>query len=287
MLQFLNRPYPYHDDLRYNLKVVTGITLGIFLFLLFFQPIGAIQSNFDNKLLFYAGYAGIILIILTLLKIVIPSMFPSWFSGSSWKLSWDILLNAIAWGFLCVAFGFYTRFVVQVPITFFLVVKIVLIALAPVVIYIIINEYRRNRKHALLTQRKESGNAGVNVEEIKEKPVEIEFTSGTKSEKLNLPLHQIILIKSANNYIEIFWKTAEGVQRQLIRATLSKTERMLKKYPEIIRCHRMYIINANCVKKLSGGTNTSQLILSDFPEPIPVSRHYLLRVTETLNFLAG
>ena len=79
-------------------------------------------------------------------------MFPSWFSGSSWKLSWDIQLNAMAWMFLCVAFGFYTRFVVQVPITFFLVVKIVLIALAPVVIYIIINEYRRNRKHALLTQ---------------------------------------------------------------------------------------------------------------------------------------
>ena len=49
----------------------------------------------------------------------------------------------------------------------------------------------------------------------------------------------------------------------------------------------MYIINTNRVKKLSGGINTSQLILADFPEPIPVSRHYLLRVKETLNFLSG
>lgn len=289
MLTFLNRPYPYNDHLIYNLKVVAGISLGMFLFFLFFQPIENIPFNFENRLLFYTGFPGIILFTFCLFRILIPSLFPRFFTASVWTLWRDIWLHGISWAFMSVAFVFYTRHVGLVPITFILTIKLVLLSLASIIIFVIINEFRRIRWHLLLLYRKNQlKGVPSHGQSIPRQSPLIRFPSSLKSEKLELPLEQVILVKAADNYIEVVWENDQKeIDRKLLRSSLAKTDRYLQSFPALIRCHRTYMINIERVEKLTGSTHNSQLHLKGYPEPIPVSRHYLFFVKEALKGILG
>ena len=49
-----------------------GISLGIFLFVLFFQPFHSVKFDMNNWLLFVAGMAACIYLILILVRILTP-----------------------------------------------------------------------------------------------------------------------------------------------------------------------------------------------------------------------
>ena len=79
MLRNLNKSFPFFDDLGYHLRVITGISLGMFLFVLFFQPVAIAGFEFNTRLMVFAGYGGIALFILLLNQVVLPSIFPGLF----------------------------------------------------------------------------------------------------------------------------------------------------------------------------------------------------------------
>jgi DNA-binding LytR/AlgR family response regulator len=115
-----------------------------------------------------------------------------------------------------------------------------------------------------------------------EENVEIEFESENKSDYLQLPLQQIILIKSANNYIEVIYNQENKTRKKLIRNTLKNTEKQFAKYPSMLRCHRSYIVNKNYIQKVKKGSDGLILVLFDYPQEIHVSRQYILVVKEAL-----
>ena len=100
MKDFLNKPYSFNDDLKYNLRVVTGISFGMFLFYLFFQPIDLKNEDFNNRLVIIAGFGFITFFILGLALIFLPWIFPKFFQ----QLDYNMLLihayhrNKYQWG---------------------------------------------------------------------------------------------------------------------------------------------------------------------------------------------
>ena len=64
--------------------------------------------------------------------------------------------------------------------------------------------------------KKQVGDTQERKSEVEEN-IEIEFESENKSEYFHLFLNQIILIKSANNYIEVIYKQDEKVSRLRIQ----------------------------------------------------------------------
>lgn len=271
-----NKVYPFNNDYTFNFRSILGVTVGIFLFLIFFLPLNPLTEEFNKKTLILAGFGGIIFIFLMLLRIVIPSLFPKLFRPEKWSLMKEIVLHFLFLVLNSVAFSFYARYVGKIEVTFHLVVNIVLISLAPVIILIIIYEYNflKKRLQELLNQN--------DLPEILENTDGIEFESENQSEHLFLFPEQIILIKSANNYIEIIYKQNEKVSRRLIRNSLKNTEKLLSKYPSLIRCHRSYIINKNCIQNIQKGAEGLKLSLFDYSFEINVSRQYVLKVKEAL-----
>ncbi|MCK5207989.1 MAG: hypothetical protein KAQ79_08210, partial [Cyclobacteriaceae bacterium] len=75
----MNRPYSFNDDLKYNLRLSTGISIGMFLFYLFFQPLDLKNADFNNKLVIIAGFGFITFFILGLNLIFLPYIFPKFF----------------------------------------------------------------------------------------------------------------------------------------------------------------------------------------------------------------
>jgi len=280
MLDFLNKTYPFNDDPKQNLKLSLGLSLGMFLFILFFQPIDLMTTDFNNMLLIIAGFGVITFFSMVLVLIIAPSVLPGLFMSGKWNFKRDLVLNTCIWATISVASIFYARYVGQTKITFYSVFMIVFISLVPVAILIITNRFEilKIKLHDALNLNKKPDKISVEENES----YEIEFVSETKSEKISLQLNEIIMLRSADNYVEIFWKKEGEIKKKLIRQTLHNTEYLLTKYSQIIRCHRTCIFNTNYVSKLNIYPQGYKLKLNFIEEEIPVSRQYILKVKEAL-----
>jgi hypothetical protein len=282
MKDFLNKPYSFNDDLRYNLRLSTGISIGMFMFYLFFQPLDLKNEDINNRLVIIAGFGFITFFILGLNLIFLPLIFPRFFQTGKWSLMKDIILNAWIWILISTAYTFYARYVGLIEITYHSMFKLLLLGMAPVAILVVVNQnkiLKRYLKNALeLTKKLESQENGESTTSDQE----IEIESDNKSESMKVHLSELILIKSANNYIEIFWIEEGKVRKRLLRNTLTGVESKLKQYPDFIRCHRTSLVNGAYIQKLAGGVHGLHIRLSCSDELIPVSRQYSLKVKEYL-----
>lgn len=277
MRDFLNKPYSFNDDLKYNLRLCAGISVGMFLFFLFFQPLDLKNEDFNNRLVIIAGFGFITFFILGVNLIFLPLVFPGFFKTGKWNIFRDVIFNAWGWILISTAYTFYGRYVGLIEITYHSMFKLLLLGLAPVVISVVVNQnkiLKRYLQSALEIVRK--------LEPESEEQVGlVTIHSENRSESLELPVDDLIMIKSANNYIEIYWKEGGKVSKTLLRNTLTNIERQLENLPNILRCHRTALVNGTHIRKLL--SHKILLDLPDFEESIPVSRNYRLTVKDYLS----
>lgn len=279
MRNSLNKKYPFNHNLKVNTRSIAFISLGIFLFLLFFQPFQVQNSDFNNRLIILATFGAITLVLLSIFRVVIPSIFSTAFSEDRWTILKEIIINLLFVVCNTIAFAFFARYVGRIAITFPVAINIAIISITAAVLLVSTNQfYLLKRK----VQTMELNPDESDTTESFEVPTEIEFESENKAEYFTLFPEQLILIKSANNYIEIIYKRNDEIKKKLIRNTMKNTETLLKKHPEIIRCHRSCMVNKTYIKKVSRGSGGLVLNLSDYPQKIHVSRQYSLRVKEAL-----
>lgn len=280
MPDLFSKPYSFNDKPGQNLKVIFGISLGIFLFILFFQPVKLPTTDFNNMLLIIAGFGAIIFIVMSLVIVIIPFIFPSLFKEGKWNLKRDIILNLIVWALISVAFVFYARYVGQIKITFHSSFILVLLGLAPVALFIVTNQFnilKKKLQYALNLTDKDNIPA-----ETESYSGEIEFLSLNKSEKIKLVFNEIIMLRSADNYVEIFWEKQGEISKKLIRQTLKNIENSLKNYKDIIRCHRTCLVSTNYISKLNVYPQGYKLKMKYIDDEAPVSRQYILKVKEAI-----
>ena len=121
--------HPYFNDRRLNVRSIIGICLGIFLFLLFFQPFNLKNPDFNGKLLTLAAFGGISLILMGIFRFLIPSLFPKAFGLLQWNTNKEIFYDFIFVALNSVAYSFFARFVGKIPITFHAETIIVIISI--------------------------------------------------------------------------------------------------------------------------------------------------------------
>ncbi|MFQ5674627.1 MAG: LytTR family DNA-binding domain-containing protein [bacterium] len=61
-------------------------------------------------------------------------------------------------------------------------------------------------------------------------------------------------------------------QYLLLRTSLNRVEKLLRKHPAIFRCHRTAIVNLRNVKSASGNSQGYQLKLKHIDQAVPVAR---------------
>ncbi|WP_372652696.1 LytTR family transcriptional regulator DNA-binding domain-containing protein [Draconibacterium sp.] len=279
MLNSLYKKYPFNDNLKVNARSISSVSLGIFLFLLFFQPFEIQNPDFNNRLIILATFGAITLVLLSIFRVIIPSIFITAFSEQRWTILKEIIIDLLFVICNSVAFAFFARYVGQIPMTFPIVINIVIISITAAVVVVLTNQFYLLKKKV---QKLELTPEEVIKNESTETPAEIEFESENKTEYFTLFLEQLILIKSANNYIEVIYKHNDEIKKKLIRNTMKTTEKLLQKYPEVIRCHRSCMVNKNYIKKVSRGSDGLELNLFDYPQVIHVSRQYVLQLKEAL-----
>ena len=272
MLKFLNKPYPFNDDLRYNAKIVFFISIGILLFLLIFQPIDI--SSFSKKEFAYLaiGLAVSTFLILSFNLIFLPSFFPKLFNNKIWNIKREIIWNIwILFAILSSDFIFYTKLFAVIDISFSDIITIILLGSLPVTVLIIINQNRLLRSHLKSAQQ-----LNIKLIESKQKKEKlINFESDYKNDNLLIKSDALILVKSANNYIEVYYESNSIVKKQLIRSSLTKAEELIKEFDNIFKCHRTFIINIKHIKEIHGNSQGYQLYFENIDFPVLISQKYI------------
>lgn len=107
----------------------------------------------------------------------------------------------------------------------------------------------------------------------------INFFDDKDELQLSLRLDHIYYIESAENYVHIYYKNKENIERFTLRSSLKKQQEKLEKYG-FIRCHRSYLVNFANILLLRKDKDGPYL---DFGESglkqIPISKTYLDAVT--------
>ena len=273
MLKFLHKPYPFNDDLRHNAKIIVFISIGILAFLLLFQPIDI--RSFSTKEIFYlvSGVAASTFLILTLNLIVLPSLFPKLFNSSRWDIKREILWNV--WILLAISssdFIFYSKLFGVINIHFSDIGKIILLGSLPVAVLIIINHdqlLRSNLRTAQMLNKKL-------IEKREQVEKLIHFNSEYKNDEITLKPNALLLIKSADNYIELYYEREGKLQKHILRSTMNRAEEILRDFDYFFRCHRSYLININHIKEIQGNSQGYKLYFDNIDFPALVSQKYLI-----------
>ena len=265
------------------LGLFLAISCSIAFFVLIFKPFPLEHIDYDSQILFIIGFGIILFFVMLIVRIVYPGLVYNFAHNLKRPILSSYNRGFIIWLLSSVLFSIYLTFFGLVTLTAFLVFKITLICLVPPLLLILHdkNEELQMKTETLKIDKKI---CQKQVDEFKgeHENIRIDFSSANNSGKINLLISQVVLINSADNYVEIHYKEEETFKKKLLRNTLKNIELQIKAHPVFVRCHRKYIVNSNYIKELNGNCNHHRLFLKDLKEPIPVSRQYFYKIKDAL-----
>ena len=278
----MDKQYTFSDEVRFQLKLIAGISLGMFFFMLFFLPFELRELEFNNHLLFIVGLGAISFVVMGVFRILIPSSLGKVIKLETYKISNEVVNILVIWVFISLANIFYLRYVGLSDVTLFTGFKIVLFSSFPSIILKMADVNKRLRDQLRRFVGKNIRLEKLSHEDTEERPPLV-FLSESQTDKLESHPDDVMLVRSADNYVGIVYKDREEVKRIMLRNTITNVQSQLRKYPEFLRCHRTCIVNSHYILNLTNSYKGHRLKLLDYEEEIPVSRQYILAVKEYIN----
>ncbi len=273
----------FTELVREHFKLYLSMGLSVFLFILFFQPFEVEVFEFENMLLFYTGFGFIVFIFLIGLLAVFQSLFEPEREDQVENSILIYLYHLSILASTSLAFLFYIRYVGQVPISFIITIKVILICMScPIFLY-----FRKAYSQTQLRYRKlllENKVLHNKINQLSDtfSSKYVELISENISDNFRVQISSLLFLKSADNYVEVGYLEGEELRKKLLRATLKNLEQQLKEYGIFIRTHRTCIVNAQYIERIQKKLNSIWLILSESKELFPVSRQYLMSVKDMM-----
>ena len=263
MLDYLNKPYPFNDDFKHNLQIILGISLVVFLFLLLYKPLDLSALDLYDKVYLLLGFALVTLFSLGINLLLLPALFPRIFLSGKWKIKYEILWNLWILLTITVGYFFYARLTGLYELNFSTLIRILLFGIIPVSLLIVINQNRRLKMNFHSAGKMGHAADGSSVAVV---------TFPSKYKHGNV--HELVMIHSAQNYIEIYWKEDEQLQKTMIRNTLGNASKQVKRFPFLMRCHRTCIVNLKYVTRLKSSPHGYHIHVEGISDEIHVSRSF-------------
>lgn len=292
LFRFLQKPFPYQSSVRKRFWLSFGISMFVFLFLLIFQPFNLNEVPAPYRYLVISGYGAVCFVIVSLNLFLLPVIFPFWFREEKWTVSSEICI--MLWNFATIGTGnlLYSAYLGFAEFTAYsfiytqlitLAVGIIPVTIAVAVMYIL--HLKKNLKRAVALDEKIQHRHKQGISTHTSVPGQkIIIRSEQERENLLLSLEDLLYIQSARNYIEVFWRDSSGETRKaLLRNSLKNAEQQLAGNPDLIRCHRSYIVNFRNVVKVTANAQGFRLFLEGRKESIPASKSYEDKLSEHLN----
>lgn len=288
---FLNRPYPYYNDILVYIKFALGIGFFVSLFLFLFRPFsdGEVHNNY-LALLFSLGYGIVTFIIMMINWFVLSRIFPKIFCEKNWKVKNEILF--VWWLIFVIGLGnlLFSNLSGDNDLSFFSIIQMegyTFLIGAMITTFAITLEFNLVLKKDLAATQKmnEILQAKRNIfEKDKSKDI-VQLTSDNGKEKVRVNQSDLLFIRSADNYVQVSVYLKDTVKIVLLRSSLKRVEKLLKGNLNIQRCHRAYLVNVDNIDHVAGNTQGYKLSFKKTDIMVPVSRNYSKKIKQKiLNF---
>ncbi len=283
MINFLRQDFPFFVEYKKALNISLILSSLSFLFVL---STGFVFAQPEQK---SSSLAFIILFMVfnsqMLFRILIPFFYSSQFSERNWtvgkEIIWMILeiISGIAFCYILLLWiwnipeGFYLENTIRSITVLFFGLQFFTI---PLSIYIkrdmVLQDYLQKAKYLNMLLIKKRFDNSV----IKNQEVTVILKSNDESENVELPISDILFLKGAHNYVEVYYLLEHQVKRILLRSTLKSLFKDLEDFESFIFCHRSYIVNIQQVTTINGNSRGYKVLLKNYEEFIPVSRQKAL-----------
>lgn len=166
---------------------------------------------------------------------------------------------------------------------FLMSLSIIVLASFVVPFYLVLMAVER-----LIIKRFETMSATLtnDISHIKQKiiPVteSITILSEKTSGKISFNLDDFIAVEAQGNYCMFYIMKKDVVTRKLLHITMKALETRFEEFPQVIRCHKSFLVNIHQISKVNGNSRGYSLVFNDDIDPIPVSRGYQKDVMETI-----
>jgi len=279
---YLTQAFPKTEN---KWKTIISISLFIILFLLVFQPFGIAQiDNTYKKTLFISGFGFVCFTILFFYLIVLERLFPSFYNEKAWCIYKEFISLYIIISSIGLANVFYISLFSSQAISYWYIFNFQLItfsvALFPIAIFTVLKHNHLLRKHSLSANYVNNNRKNQNIDKQ-----DINFVcifSYNKKKKIEFKIKDLCFIESKGNNIDIYIYEEAHIAKKTLRNTLKETLNYLSLYPEIIKCHRAYLVNTNKIIDTRGNSQGLILKLNDCNIEIPVSRSSINRIKAVL-----
>lgn len=278
MLKFLKRPYPFNTDPIHNVKIIFFISIIFGLFLFFFQPFNIDELPVNSKLTISMFISIITFAILSFNLLILPSYLTGIFRNEKWNIFKEIIWNTWLLSLLAIGYFFYFKYTNIASFDGIEFAKIILIGIIPITILVFFNQNRLlklNLSDAVELNKKI-------LSKINSENKIVVFESEYKNDTISLTVTSIIAIKSAGNYIEIYWKEKSKTNKNLVRMKMKQAGELLFNYNFFFRCHRTFLINLNYIDNVEGNSLGLKLNMVNIDFQIPVSRPYVAKLKEII-----
>jgi hypothetical protein len=271
VLKYLLQPYPCEEN---KWRVIVSISLFIGLFMLIFQPFGLSELRLDTKYQILAGYGLVTFIILVLNLLILPYLFPNIFNDEKWTVLKELIF--LVWVLFTLGLGnlVYSSWTMGFKLNYsnilFFQGYTVAVGIIPITMLII-------GKHNYM-KRKNTGNARTITENLRYRREEqpemkmISIGSDNGKEMVEMPVGELLFVKSEGNYIIVGYLAEGKVKRSLLRNTLKYASDVLFPHPFIFQCHRSWLVNLKKVEKVNGNSQGLRIVMKGVEDEIPVAR---------------
>ena len=274
MFDFLAKPYPAHSRSKKGFYISIGTGLFVGLFLLLLQPFDLDDLRSPYKSIMILGYGVISFIVVYFFNQILPSLFPLVSDDKRWTVGKEIIyLNALILS-IAMANTLYTPFLSpsnQLTLGAFglMIVNTFLVGIIPSIFFVIID-------YSVLDKRYVSESQAIKLKaDLSQIPASKSLLKITTSqEEIQLHPENLLYIESDGNYAQVVCCEESNVKKDLYRSTLKHLDENIPD-PNIIRCHRSYMVNLDQVKAISGNAQGFKLTLHNCEEIVPVSRKYV------------
>ncbi len=262
-------------NIRRFLSNTLLIGVSIFFILAVFQPFGTYTFQHPNKLLLLAGYGCIIIFTVITVVFLLHQLFRSWFAPAHWNFSKELYLTGVITFISMNTTYFYHFFIFGSQLSWLGYIYFMSIALStslfPLLMIIVIRYLQVKQYLELLDL----------TNTLAPKSDLITLTGENKSEQLVIVRPELVLLKAADNYVEILLQKEKQVERRMLRTTLSGLATQIDDN-NFLQVHRSFIVNMNKVVNLEGKSPNYSLRLVVPLENVPISRNKIQLVRASL-----
>jgi len=288
MFHFFSQPYPFENSIYKRVLVAIGVSFFVFVFLFVFKPF-ELAAYPKSLLLLTIGYGLVTFFVMMLLNLLMLFTFPTYFTETNWttakEIFWMLILISL------IGLG-NTAFTILIGVGDFSFKSVMLfemytlsIGFFPVSVSIMINHARLKSNFEKSSQELNIKLDAINEKDLiqaindqsiqlslQEKINSITLTAENGKDQHSFFTNDLLFLKSADNYVEVYYLDKDKTTSSLIRTTLKQCEETLKSNKAFFRCHKSYLVHLNKVNHVSGNAQGYKLHLKNTDEIIPVSR---------------